>query len=450
MTTEVIMPKAGMAMEEGTVIKWLKDEGGNIKKGEAILEIHTDKVNMEVEAEVSGILLKKVANEGDILPVFTTLGYIGEEGEEIVEKEVGAKNDNFKITENKNLLKNSSDKKVIQKEDLEKGLIEKIRATPLSRKLCKENNVILSDIKGTGPKERVQAKDVEKYLESKKRSVKKVTPLAENIAKAYEIDIQDLKGSGVNGKVMKSDVMKVLNSQREQLESIGGGKLIPLTEMRKIIGCRMSESYFTAPTFTLNIDVNMTKVIKLRKKIKDLILEETGSKLTFTDFIVLASIKALEKYPIVNASLVEEGILIHNDVNIALAVGLDEGLLVPVIRRAQNKSLSEIVQSRKRIIEKANSNKLLPKEMEESTFTISNLGMFDITHFNPIINQPNSAILGVGSIDKRVVVIEEEPTVRSMMSLSLTIDHRVIDGMPGAKFLQYIKRLLEDPMKMLI
>ncbi|SKC87857.1 2-oxo acid dehydrogenase subunit E2 [Maledivibacter halophilus] len=442
MATEVIMPKAGMAMEEGTVIKWLKEEGDKVEKGEAILEILTDKVNMEVEAEVGGILLKTIAKEGEVLPVFSTIAYIGEEGEKIPDayEETKKRNEGKHVTPKENQIKET------QREEISFSNT-KIRATPAARRAAREKHIELSQIRGTGPKGRIQLCDVESFREIEK-SRKRSTPLAANIAKAQGINIEDIEGSGFKNKVLKADVEKYLSHEKNLREE--EDKIIPLTGMRKVIGSRMRDSYFTAPTFTLNIDVDMTNVKALRNEVKDSIFNETGNKITFTDIIIMAVSKALMKYPIVNASLVEEGILLHNYVNIGLAVGLDEGLLVPVIRDTHKKSLSEIVNSTKDVIERTKNNKLLPDEMEKSTFTISNLGMFGITHFNPIINQPNSAILGVNTITDKMVVINKKPDIRPIMCLSLTVDHRVIDGAPGAKFLQYLKDLLENPMKLLI
>lgn len=454
MATEIIMPKAGMAMEEGTVVKWLKEEGDEIKKGEAILEIHTDKVNMEVEAELGGILLKKIANEGDVLPVFTVLGYIGKEGEKVPEKN---EESNEKIVEAKESIKESVTESNDEAKDSgevipEDDFKDKVRATPAARKLCREKGIDIATVRGTGPKGRVHVKDVQNHEGTSKALAAKITPLAEKIAKDKGVDISKLMGSGIDGKIMKSDVMKSIEAPKAQRVDVdsNAGKIIPMSPMRKVIAQRMSESYFTAPTFTLNIDVDMTKVMAIRREIKDTVLEETGCKLTITDFIILAASKALQKHPMVNASLVEEGILLHEDVNIALAVGLDEGLLVPVIKKVQDKSLSQIAKETKDIAQRAKSGKLSPSEMEGSTFTISNLGMYGITHFNPIINQPNSAILGVGTITKKMVVVNDEPQIRPIMTLSLTIDHRVVDGAPGAKFLKFIKTLLENPMNMFI
>lgn len=448
MAIEVIMPKAGMAMEEGTIIKWLKSEGEKVEKGEAILEILTDKVNMEVEAEESGILLKITAKEGEVLPVFSTIAYIGEEGEELPTTSLKAGENNK--TEASVQKENRIEENQIEEIEENTSWDKKVRATPAARRIARERDIVLSEIKGTGPKGRIQLHDVKNFKKAEKKE-NKATPLAANIAKLEGIDIDAVKGSGFNNKVFKADVEKYLNKEsREADVKEERDRIIPLSGMRQVIAKRMSESYFTAPTFTLNIDVDMTKVKALRKEVMDSILAETGNKITFTDIIIMVVSKALMKYPMVNAALTPEGILLHDYVNIGLAVGLDEGLLVPVIKDTHKKSLSEIVIDTKDVIERTKNNKLLPDEMEGSTFSISNLGMFGITHFNPIINQPNSAILGVNTITDKMVVIEGEPKVRPIMTLSLTIDHRVVDGAPGAKFLQYVKDLLENPMKLLI
>lgn len=431
MAVEVIMPKAGMSMEEGTIVKWFKKEGDKVEKGETLLEILTDKVNMEVEAPEDGILIKILASEGDVVPVVTTIAYIGEIGEKIEQSNEKIVKEEIKEQE--------------KIEDIRQDKIEiiadnggKIRATPAARKLSRVNKIQLSKIYGSGPNGRIQKKDVEEF----KLDEKKISSLAKKIAEGNKVDLEAISGSGIRGKVMKVDVLAAIGNT--------GKTIIPLSQMRKIIGKRMTESFFTAPTFTLNTEVDMSKTINLRKELVDLIKEETGLKITFTDFIVKASAKALKKFPLVNASLVEDGILLHDEVNIGLAVGLDEGLIVPVIKNADKMSFNELVIKSKDLVLKATNKKLLPSDMEESTFSISNLGMYGITHFNPIINQPNSAILGVSAITEKLVMENGQVVSKPMMFISLTIDHRVIDGAPGAKFLKYIKELLENPMKLFV
>ncbi len=214
----------------------------------------------------------------------------------------------------------------------------------------------------------------------------------------------------------------------------------------------MSDSYFTAPTFTLNYEVDMTELISLRKKVMDTIMENTGKKITVTDLISFAVVKTLMKHKYVNSELSADGtqITLHNYVNLSIAVGMDDGLLVPVIKGADKMSLSELVVASKDIIKKALAMKLSPSEQSGSTFTISNLGMFGTQSFNPIINQPNSAILGVAATVEKPVVVDGEIVIRPIMTMCLTIDHRVVDGLAGAKFMQDLKKLLENPLAMLI
>ncbi|WP_416197297.1 MAG: Dihydrolipoamide acetyltransferase [Sporanaerobacter sp.] len=330
----------------------------------------------------------------------------------------------------------------------------KVRATPAARRIAREREIDLSRVKGSGPKGRIQQIDVLNYKEDSL----KVSPLARRIAEIEGLELETIAGSGFNGKIMKEDVLRALgNEENEENEENVEAKderieIVPMTNMRKIIAKRMSESYFSAPTFTLNTEVDMTEVKALRAKVKEMILEETGKKITITDIIMLATAKALIKHPLVNASISEDGenIILHKYVNLAMAVGLESGLLTPVIEDADKKSLTEMVLATKDIVERTMNMKLSPDELQGSTFTVSNLGMYGITHFNPIINQPNSAILGVNTIVDKVVPVNGEINIRPMMILSLTVDHRVIDGVVGAKFLQDLKYLLENPVAMLI
>ncbi len=289
----------------------------------------------------------------------------------------------------------------------------KLRATPAARDLAKMMGIDLLNVRGSGAKGRIHKEDVEEFNFEKKV---RITPLASKIAQEYNIEV------------------------------------IPMSPMRKVIAKRMSDSYFTAPTFTLNYEVDMTELISLRKKVMDTIMENTGKKITVTDLISFAVVKTLMKHKYVNSELSADGtqITLHNYVNLSIAVGMDDGLLVPVIKGADKMSLSELVVASKDIIKKALAMKLSPSEQSGSTFTISNLGMFGTQSFNPIINQPNSAILGVAATVEKPVVVDGEIVIRPIMTMCLTIDHRVVDGLAGAKFMQDLKKLLENPLAMLI
>lgn len=336
----------------------------------------------------------------------------------------------------------------------------KFRATPAARFCSKENSIDLSLIRGTGPKGRIQKEDV---LNFKNFSMVRISPLAKKIAEVEGVEISKITGSGVRGKILKDDVLRFIgkekdienvavndNKEKEVNKVYGEIEEVPMSMMRRTVAKRMSESYFTAPVFVANIDVDMTEVKDLRKKLIDNLKEETGYKLTITDIISFAVVKSLLKHPYVNSSLEDNKIILHKYVNLAMAVGLEGGLLTPVVKNAEKLSLKELMISLKELTKKATEMKLEKEELEDSTFTISNLGMFGVSSFVPIINQPNSAILGVSGITDKAVVINGEVCIRSIMSLSITVDHRVVDGMEAAKFLNTLKGYLENPILMLV
>ncbi|BFT65891.1 dihydrolipoamide acetyltransferase [uncultured Parvimonas sp.] len=341
----------------------------------------------------------------------------------------------------------------------------KFRATPVARFLSKQNNIDLSLLKGTGPKGRIQKEDV---LNFKNFGIIRVSSLAKKIAEVENIDLSKVVGTGVNGKILKDDVLDFLRNENvvaqeakievlqpevtEVQKSYGEITEVPMSMMRRTVAKRMSESYFTAPVFVANIEVDMTEVKTLRANIMEQLKEETGYKLTITDIISLATVKSLMKHPYVNCSLSKDGtkILLHKYVNLAMAVGLENGLLTPVVKNAEKMSLRELMISLKDLTKKAVEMKLESEELEDSTFTISNLGMFGIDSFAPIINQPNSAILGVSATVDKPVVLNGEIAIRPIMKLSITVDHRVVDGMEAAKFLNTLKNYLENPISILV
>lgn len=339
--------------------------------------------------------------------------------------------------------------------------IGKVRATPAARKLARERDIDLEKISGSGENGRIHKEDVEQF------SKIRVTPLARRIAKDRGVDLEKLVGTGVSGKITKEDVLASLAGVTPQKEvkksqvqpaavspASKGVEIVKMSAMRKAISKGMSYSYFTAPTFTLNYDIDMTNLIALRKQLVEPIKEKTGYKVTFTDLIGLATVKALMKkeHRFLNASLVNDAqeIEVHHFVNLGIAVGLSEGLVVPVIHGAEQMSLSDFVVASKNVIQKAQTGKLKSADMSGSTFTITNLGMFGTKSFNPIINQPNSAILGISATIDTPVAHEGEVVIRPIMGMSLTIDHRLVDGMNGAKFMLDLKALLENPLELLI
>lgn len=359
-----------------------------------------------------------------------------------------------------------------------------IRATPAARALAKRMGVKLSNVTGTGYKGRIHKEDVAGWNFAGKIHV---SPLAQRIADVHNIDLSGIKGSGHNEKIMKEDVLmlisdpvlkarltrddfaeataapKVLSAVTKQLKATtttdvkpeptqGDTEVVPMSMMRKIIAKRMSESYFSIPSFIQTWEVDMTELLELRKKLLEPIKEKTDKKLTVTDLISFAVVQTLMKHKYINASLNPEAteITFHNYVNLAMAVGMDEGLLVPVVKNADKMSLSELVVALKDVTERTLNKKLLPDEQVGSTFTISNLGMYGVDSFTAIINQPNAAILSVSSTKEIPVVKEGEIVVRPIMKISLTSDHRIIDGLTAAKFMTDLKQLLENPLSLLI
>ena len=462
MAVEVIMPKAGSEMEEGEIVQWFKNEGDHVEEGEVLLEIVTDKVNMEVEAEATGTLLKILAQAGDVVPVVKTIAWIGEPGEKIP----GA-SESGEVAPAETVIEKKVDYTPVK--EVEKVDYSGLRATPAARAYARKKGIDLSKVKGSGPKGRIHKDDV---LDYKLNSKVKISPLAERIAKIEGINTESIVGTGPNGKIMKADIMAVLHGVQKaeaapkaevapkaakapkapNENQWGVVETVPMSPMRKVISKRMSESYFSAPTFVVNVEVDMTELLALRKKVVDAIIEETGKKATVTDFISLAVIKSLMKHPYVNASLSsdEKEMYLHHYVNLSIAVGMDSGLVVPVIKGADKMSLKELVVASKEITTKALAGKLKPDEMADSTFTISNLGMYGVKSFVPIINQPNTAILGVSATVQKPVVLNGEVKVRPIMTLTLTADHRVVDGLEGAKFMKTLKEAIENPLSLLI
>jgi pyruvate dehydrogenase E2 component (dihydrolipoamide acetyltransferase) len=367
----------------------------------------------------------------------------------------------------------------------------KVRATPAARTLARRLGVDLFNVTGTGYKGRIHKDDIAGFNYEEKIHI---SPLAQRIADEHNIDLKGVVGSGYRNKIMKDDVLQLIsdpvlkarftlndfgdhtapasaagskpaaNQAKHAPESLEKGQpssqpapageteTVPMTQMRKIIAKRMTESFFGAPTFVQTWEVDMTELLALRKRLMEPIREKTGRKLTVTDLIAMAVVKTLMKHKYINASINKEAteITFHNYVNLGMAVGLDEGLLVPVVKGADKMSLSELVVALKDLTERTFSKKLLPDEQTGSTFSISNMGMYDVDEFTAIINQPNAAILSVASTQERVVPLNGELVVRPLMKMSLTCDHRVIDGLTGARFMADLKAALEDPLTLLI
>ncbi len=433
---KVIMPKLGMTMEKGIVERWLKKEGDYVKKGESLLEIMTDKVTIEVESYHTGYLKKILAEEGEEIPVTEVIAYIGEEDEKIPEEIVRKKIAPLEVSKEEKVKVKVGEKEKIpikkiieyekerereirkgkeKEEEITKVKRKKILASPLAKKLAKEMSIDLSKIYGTGPKGRIVKADIIRAAEETK------------LKKKEKIDIE----KEISKKLITPEILKA----------------IPLTGLRKTISERMSKSASEIPHITLFLEVDISNLEKFKDKLDKAIGEK---KFSYTDFIIKATALALEKYPILNSTLKNEKIIIFKDINIGLAVSIEEGLIVPIIFNSNKLSLEEIADRRIDLVNLARENKLKLKDVTGSTFTITNLGMYQVEYFSPIINPPESGILAVGAITKKPIVNKDAKiAIKPIIKLGLALDHRVSDGVIGAKFLQYLRDILQAPDKLI-
>ncbi|MEN2465731.1 dihydrolipoamide acetyltransferase family protein [Ornithinibacillus sp. JPR2-1] len=450
MAKEIFMPKLSSTMAVGTLLQWFKEEGEAVEVGEPLFEIMTDKINIEVESYEEGILLKKYFQEDDEIPVNTVIGYIGSSDESVPAESPGVSGEESKeevtsTNENSNepIATSTTEETVETNPPSSNG---KVRATPVARKLARENDIILSSVAGTGPKGRIQKQDVLQALENTRILV---TPLARKIAEENGIDLKEITGTGVHGKIEKADVIEAIEKAKKQSASATGER-VKLKGLRKAIAEKMLESVRTIPHVTLTSEVDMTKAIEVRKALLPVIEGQTGYRLSYTEIIMKTVAHVLGNHPKVNASLIDNEIIYNKDINIGLAVAVENGLVVPSLKQVNTRGLAELTEMSKILGKKARESKLTPDEMQGSTFTISNLGMYAIDGFTPIINPPETAILGVGRIIEKPVVVEGQVEVRPMMVLSLSFDHRVIDGAPAAEFLTDLKASLENPFSLLV
>ena len=444
MAEYVIMPKLGFNMDKGTLLKWRKKEGDFVKEQEVLFEIETDKTVMEVETQTSGILRKILVAEGEEVPVTLPIAIIGDEKEDINKmiNEVYQKLGKAEIIEkeeskvDREVFPVTEEKQEIEPKELKK---EFKKISPGARKKAKELGVEVQLVEGSGLGGVVIEKDVISYYQNHRV---KVSPVTQKIAEKVGIILGTVQGTGVGEKVIKRDLQEILK-KNEEVDKIE--KRIPYAGMRKIIGNRLSQSKFTAPHIYFTVSVDMSKVVDLLNRFN----QDSEERISINDFLVFVVARVLSEQPNINCSLVGEEIIYHKDVNIGVAVALEEGLIVPVIKNANKKSLSILSKETKELIKLAREKKLMPDDYKGGTFTVSNLGMYGIDNFTAIINPPEAAILAVGGIKKMPAVIEEEGIekigIRSLMKITLSVDHRLIDGAMAANFLKQLEYYLEFP-----
>ena len=458
MAKEIFMPKLSSTMQVGTLLQWFKNEGDSVEVGEPLFEIMTDKINIEVESYEEGILLKKYFEEDDEVPINHVVGYIGEAGEKVPDSppgESGAAKEEEDVSDSRQPqeedlaqqgISEATAEKKADKTTGEKALdIEKLRATPAARRVAREENIALAEVPGSGPNGRIHQGDVSAFVNS--NAAPKATPLAKKVAEAEGVDLQGVKGTGSQGKIYRADVE---GTKQPAPASAAGGKRVKMEGIRKVVAQRMLQSKTTAPHVTLTTEVDMSEVIGMRKQLLGPIEQQTGFRVSYTEIILKAVASSLKQHPNINVSLEGNEIVYHEEINLGLAVAVDNGLLVPVVKNADQKGLSALTVECKRLGKAARESKVKPDEMSGGTFTISNLGMYAIDAFTPVINQPESSILGVGRINEKPVGVNGGIELRPMMVLSLSFDHRVIDGAPAAAFLTELKEVLEQPFKLLV
>lgn len=433
----VEMPKMGDSMEEGKILRWIKKEGDAVKKGEMLAEVETDKVNIEIEAFASGVLRKIMVPEGTAVPIGAKIALIGAPDEPLP-----ANLTSFPTLQTLA----SSEQQAQAPTALDNASVGRtptvvnqgrIFISPLARRVAAENHLDYATLRGTGPNGRIIKNDIEAALNrqpaalsilASARVAEPIPPLASQPAPEPE-PVPELAASTGSDEVIE----------------------LPLTAMRRTIARRLSQSMQTAPHFYVTAVIDTGKLAAIRQQINDYTASDAAPvKVSFNDLIVKAVAKALVRMPQVNVSFTEDRLLQKKQIHIGVAVALEQGLIVPVVRNADQRGLLDIARETQRLAEAARQGKIRPEEFSGGTFTVSNLGMFDVDSFTAVINQPESAILAVGSITPTPAVVDGQVVVRNHMKVTLSSDHRAIDGATAARFLQEVKRLLEEPFGLVL
>ena len=413
----ITMPRLSDTMEEGTISSWLKKVGDKVQEGEILAEIETDKATMEFESFYDGILSHIAVNEGETVKVDELIAIISENEIDVPKalESYGNESSFISVEESNDSVELNEDEKEINNTNTSSDLNERIKASPLAKKIAKEKNIDLSKVTGTGENGRIIKNDLSDLSPVLETTEKKI-----QIEESHSTKVDDL---------IKEETTVIQNST-----------------MRKAIAKNLSKSKFTAPHYYLSVEFNMDNAIAFREQYNSI----PDTKISFNDIVVKACAVALKNHPQVNSQWNDEKIILNNNVHIGVAVGIEDGLVVPVIKNADKESLHSINSKVRDYAVRAKSKKLRPDEIEGSTFTISNLGMFGITEFTSIINQPNSAILSVGAIVKKPVVVNDKIVVSNTMKLTLACDHRSVDGVTGSLFLQTLKGYIENPVTILV
>jgi pyruvate dehydrogenase E2 component (dihydrolipoamide acetyltransferase) len=429
---DIVIPDEIGDVDECVVVTWLKREGSAVEKDEVLLILQAEKISFELPSPAAGQVTAILAEQGEVV----------KKGQPLARLEVS------ELAETPPAPPEAA--------AVPTRPAGEVRASPVAKRLAREHNVDLSLVAGTGEEGRITEKDVLAFVEARQakaapppgvKPVPPASPVAKRLAREHNVDLAQVSGTGEGGRVTEKDVLafveaqqaKAAPSEAKPAPTPSPGETIPLSGARGTIARRMHDSLHSMAQLTLHTEADVTELVALRESLK------AHTPLTYTDLIVRACALALRQHPRLNATLEGETIRLLPQINIGLAVALDDGLIVPVIAAADQKSLADLAQLRTRLAERARAGQLTKEEISDGTFTVTNLGNYDIDAFTPIINPPEAAILGVGRIIEKVVIYQGKIAQRAMITLSLTFDHRLVDGAPAAAFLQTIQQLLEAP-----
>ena len=440
MATNIVMPQMGYDMREGTVVKWHKVEGDVVTRGDVIADIETDKATVEFEAYTSGVIGRIVANEGQVVPVGDLIAIITSPGEDISSLDVINAVPELKETQN-----NGST--IEPAVDSEAPPSSERRASPIARRLAQENGVDLSLVVGTGPSGRIVEKDVLEFVAAPSSLQNAsdwilASPIARSLARERGLNIGEIYGSGPGGRVIEKDVINYHTDPSANVNKVS------LSKMRQTIAKVTGDSKRDAPHFYITAEIDMTKAMSFREDLNQ--ADMSDARVSVNDLVIKASALALANHEKFNASFQGDHLLLNTNINIGIAIALESGLIVPGINNCESKTLLEIASASKDLIERSHSGNLSNSEYSDTTFSISNLGMFDVESFSAIIFPPHAAVVAVGSIKEQPVVRAGEITVAKIMNATVSTDHRVADGAEAAQFLMEIKSNLENPLKLVI
>ncbi len=442
MGVTVTMPKMGMTMKVGKVSKWYKNEGDSVEKGENLFEVETEKITNKIESPESGILFQIVVPAGESVPVGTILAVIAKAGEQ-PERIQGIQAGEVKEVQAGGGGSTTAETKAGPQEK------KRVLSTPSARRLAKELGIDLSLVSGSGPDGKVKEEDVLKF-HKEGPPAPRITPLAAEMARQAGLDIATITGTGENGKITKEDVERALASAKATpATQPPEARVIPFEGMRRAIADNMHASLQNAAQLSAFTEVDVSEMVRFRDMMRTEFAKDGSVKISYNDIIVMATARALIRHPIMNSTLVGEEILLHDTVRLGIAVALSEGLIVPKLHHAEKKSLLEIATEVRELARKAREGALTVEEVTNGTFTISNVSMLGVDGFTPVLNPPETGILGIGRVIEKPAVFNGQIAIRHMMTLSLTFDHRVVDGAPAMAFLKDLARYLTQPLLIL-